>query len=92
MIERFDASGRWRRAVIRARADVRPSFLASEARRASGQADDHGWFALPGGTQHKESLVVPVHVDGRFVWGAAFSGPRPRYVAGGAVGAQRVGA
>jgi len=52
-------------------------FLASEARRVSGDANDRGWFSLPGGTQHKEALVVPVHVDGRLVWGAAFTGLEP---------------
>jgi DNA-binding CsgD family transcriptional regulator len=60
----------------RAQMSERP-FLASEARRASGEADDRGWFALPGGTQHKDALVVPVHVDGRFVWAAAYTGLDP---------------
>jgi LuxR family quorum sensing-dependent transcriptional regulator len=60
----------------RAQMSERP-FLASEARRVSGDAHDRGWFALPGGGQHKEALVVPVHVDGRFVWGAAYTGHEP---------------
>jgi DNA-binding CsgD family transcriptional regulator len=60
----------------RAQLSDRP-FLASEARRASGEANDRGWFSLPGGINHKEALVVPVHVDGRLVWGAAFSGLDP---------------
>jgi DNA-binding CsgD family transcriptional regulator len=78
LIEGFDAARPLiqRPAFLRAQSSDRP-FLASEVRRATGQADDHGWFALPGGTQHKESLVVPVHVDGKLVWGAGFSGFEP---------------
>jgi DNA-binding CsgD family transcriptional regulator len=78
LIERLDSQRPLAGGPSFARAQLsdRP-FLASEARRASGKADDRGWFSLPGGTQHKEALVVPVHVDGRFVWGAAFTGLDP---------------
>lgn len=78
LIEGFDAERPLirRPAFLRAQTSDRP-FLASEVRRAMATADDHGWSALPGGADLKESLVVPVHVDGKFVWGAGFSGSEP---------------
>lgn len=78
LIEGFDAERPLiaRPAFLRAQASDRP-FLASEARRAMGEADDHGWSSLPGATELKETLVVPVHVEGKLVWGVGFSGPEP---------------
>ncbi|MBL8780919.1 MAG: hypothetical protein JNL06_08230 [Alphaproteobacteria bacterium] len=78
LFEGFDAERPLlqRPAFLRAQTSDRP-FLASEARRAMGVADDHGWSVLPGGAELKESLVVPVHLEGRFVWGAGFSGFDP---------------
>lgn len=78
VIEGFDAELplMQRPAFQRAQASDRP-FLASEIRRAMGPADDHGWSGLPGGADLKESLIVPVHVEGKFVWGAGFSGAEP---------------
>ncbi len=64
-------------AYLRAQASDRP-FLMSDVRRALAAADHKGWwFSLPGADQHKDGLVVPIHVDGELVWGAGFTGPDP---------------
>lgn len=63
-------------AYKRAQASDKP-FLTSEARRVMGQGDDGGWSSLPGSEDHQEALVVPVHVDGQFVWAAGFAGADP---------------
>src|SRR5262245_10128783 len=79
VIDAFDADRPLTRGVVRQRAQAsdRP-FLMSELRRAMGQADMKGWwYSLPEGQQHKDGLIVPVHVDGELYWVGAFTGPDP---------------
>lgn len=61
----------------RAQLSDRP-FLMSEVRRAMGSAGEKGWwYSLPEGEQHKDGLVVPVHVDGKLSWVGGFTGRDP---------------
>src|SRR5262245_47816864 len=79
VIEAFDAQRPLVRGVVRQRAESseRP-FLMSELRRAMEPAEVKGWwYSLPEGEQHKDALVVPVHVDGELFWVGGFSGPDP---------------
>jgi DNA-binding CsgD family transcriptional regulator len=79
VIEAFDAKRPLTRGVVlqRAQSSERP-FLMSELRRAMEPAEVTGWwYSLPEGKQHKDALVVPVHVDGELFWVGGFSGLEP---------------
>jgi len=79
VVEDFDAARPFvlGPAFARAQASDRP-FLMSQVRESMGNAPRKGWWhTLPGESQHKDGLVVPIHVDGELAWGVGFTGHDP---------------
>ncbi|MCE9523000.1 MAG: LuxR C-terminal-related transcriptional regulator [Alphaproteobacteria bacterium] len=64
-------------AFSRAQASDTP-FTFSEMRQGLGFKEEGTWWhSFAGGDKHKDGLAVPVHENGRMVWGAGFTGRDP---------------
>lgn len=62
--------------TLRAQGSDKP-FVMSRVKEELGREDEAWWAGLPPHMKALEGIVVPVHVEGEFVWYCGFAGPKP---------------
>ncbi len=62
--------------TLRAQGSDKP-FVMSRVKAELGREDEAWWAGLPPHLKDMDGIVVPVHVDGDFVWYSGFAGPAP---------------
>jgi len=62
--------------TLRAQGSDKP-FVMSRVKAELGREDEAWWAGLPPHMKEMDGIVVPVHVDGDFVWYSGFAGAEP---------------
>jgi LuxR family quorum-sensing transcriptional regulator LasR len=62
--------------MLRAQGSDKP-FVMSRVKEELGSDSEAWWAGLPAHLKETDGIVVPVHVDGEFVWYSGFAGREP---------------